>query len=124
MANSTIDNVSRNNALDSLNAVLAQGTGANPTYEFGDAGFINTYLVFNLDPTNPFNAAGTTTAGEAELTGEPIAATGAGTGTATNYQIKDRDGTVRRSGVLDASFAVTTGNNYNLTANSIQPASA
>lgn len=124
MANSTIDATSRNSSLDALNAVLTQGAGANPTYEFGDAGFTNTYLVFNLDPTNPFNAAGTTNVGEAEITGEPLAAIGAGTGTATNYQIKDRDGTVRRSGVLDASFAVTNGNAYNLTANAVQPASA
>ena len=123
MAQSTIDTTSRNSSLEALNVVLTQGTGTNPTYEFGNAGFTSTYLIFNLNPTAPFNTAGTTNPGEAELTGAPIAATGAGAGTATHYQIKDRNGVVRRSGTLDASFAVTNGTSYNLTANAVQPAS-
>jgi len=120
---STIDDGTRNAALDGANAELNDGGGANATYEFGDATFANIYIIWNMDATTPFVAAGSATQGEAELTGAPLSAVAIATGTATNYRVKDKAGTVRRSGTLATPLSVTTGATYNLSAPSNQPAS-
>ena len=65
MAQSTIDTTSRNSSLEALNVVLTQGTGTNPTYEFGNAGFTSTYLIFTRNPSFPFITAVTSTPGVA-----------------------------------------------------------
>ena len=123
MPTSTIDTDSRNAALDALNTELNDGGGANAIYEYGDTGFATILIAWDLDGTNPFTTAGSTTAGTAELTGEPISATGSATGTASEYRIKDKAGTVRRSGTLAATQAIAAGSTYNLTATSVMPAS-
>lgn len=123
MPTSTIDTDTRNAMLQSANTELNDGGGANATYEYGDTGFATVLVTWNLDGTNPFTTAGSTTAGTAELTGEPISATASATGTASEYRIKDKAGTVRRSGTLAATLAITSGSVYNLTATAVQPAS-
>ena len=123
MPTSTIDTDTRNAALQAANTELNDGGGANSTYEYGTTGFGTVLVVWNLDGTNPFTTAGSTTAGTAELTGQPISATASATGTAAEYRIKDKAGTVRRSGVLSATQSITSGVSYLLSATAVMPAS-
>jgi len=123
MPTSTIDTDTRNAALDAVNTELNDGSGSNATYEYGTTSFATILVTWNLDGTNPFTTAGSTTAGTAELAGEPISATASATGTAAEYRIKDKDGTVRRSGTLSSTVSITSGSVYNLSATAVMPAS-
>ena len=123
MAISTLDTDTRNAALQAANSELNDGAGSNATYEYGTANFATILVTWNLDGTNPFTVAGSTTAGTSELTGEPISATAAATGTATVYRLRDKDGTTRRNGTLDTPLAVTSGTVYNLSATAVMPSS-
>ncbi|NEZ65545.1 hypothetical protein D0962_22770 [Leptolyngbyaceae cyanobacterium CCMR0082] len=123
MAISTLDTDTRNAALQAANTELNDGAGSNATYEYLVAGGGTVLIAWDLDGAAPFTTAGSTTAGTAELTGEPITATAVATGTAAEYRIKDKDGAIRRSGVLDATLAVTSGSVYNLSATAAMPAS-
>lgn len=123
MPTSTINTATRNAMLDAATGELDSGAGANATYEYGTAGFATVLLVWNLNGTNSFTTAGSSTDGTAELTGQPITASASASGTAAEYRIKDKDGNVIRSGNLDASQAITSGTDYNLSATAVQPAS-
>ena len=119
---STLDNDTRNAMVNAANTELNDGGGPNATYEYLTAADA-VLITWNLDGTNPYTAAGSTTQGEAELTGQPINGTATATGTASKYQIKDKAGTVRRSGTLDATVPITSGQIYPLSATVTQPAS-
>ena len=119
MATPTLTTAERNAAADAVVDLLDTGTGT-PEVRFGNTGLAAVYLTIQLDGTNAFGAAA---AGVATLTGTP-SAVASGTGTATDYGYFDRDDTALRTGVLDSSFSVTSGNTYQITAATYtQPAS-
>ena len=119
MPTSTINTATRNAMVVAANDLVNTGAGANATYEYGTASFAAVLVTWDLDATNPWASP---SSGTAALTGAP-SAIAAATGTAAEYRIKDKDGTVVRSGVLDSTVSITSGLGYTLAAPVTQPAS-
>lgn len=119
MPTSTINTATRNAMVVAANGLVNTGAGANATYEYGTASFSSVLITWNLDATAPWASP---SSGTAALTGTPLALASA-TGTAAEYRIRDKNGNVIRSGVLDATVSITSGLGYTLAAPVTQPAS-
>ncbi|MEM9263954.1 MAG: hypothetical protein AAGA46_00345 [Cyanobacteria bacterium P01_F01_bin.13] len=117
----TLSTTARNNQVNAFGTTINTGAGANGTVEYGNSDMSAIYITWNLDGTNPLTAPAT---GVATFTGQPIAATGGTTGTATHYQLKNKDGGVDLGPLpLAANLSVVAGQSYDLSGTVTQPAS-
>ncbi len=94
--------------VDAIMGLIDVGSGT-PVVEIGDTGLASVYISYNLDTPAAF---GDSSSGIATANGYPKTAAASATGTGTDYQIKDRDGTVVLSDTLAASVNFTNGQNY------------
>lgn len=93
--------------VDAVVDLIDVGSGT-AVVEFGDSGLVAVYASYNLnDP-----AFGASSGGLATANGFPKSATASGTGTATDYQVKDKNGTVVLSLVLPSSFDFVASQSY------------
>lgn len=99
---------------------LDNGTG-NPTVVVYTASFASALITFDLDGTAAFGASTDACPSVATATGLPISATASATGTAASYRIRDKDDNVEfesatLAGLTLSSTAITSGQDFNLTA--------